>query len=367
MPFATPRPLTPRAAKPAPNTAARDADPAALVVSHWFDAGPAGGPDYTATVRISGKRRGVTGRPTPHDAFAVIETVAGVVPGSGPVSATSWVYGIAPGDWDVIAELLGPERARAAIPDVRLPRAAWSWRTWSLARADGPVRTRWAPLAPLAAAPAVLPGSFTALAVLAIVAAIASQPAFLNLLGVDVGASILASISGLILGLVGAKAWYMGLKGPSRRTLKEGWSVDGFLVTAPAAAIVVALAQDLSVPAYLDAVAPGLFLAVAIGRVGCFLTGCCAGRATRGWGLWSSDRRVAAKRLPAQLIESAVGLTLATVAAVALLMHVAEGSGAVFALTVVLYAIARQGLLRLRAETRSFSWRRAHPGVVPQP
>jgi phosphatidylglycerol:prolipoprotein diacylglycerol transferase len=213
----------------------------------------------------------------------------------------------------------------------------------------------------------VLPGSFTALAVLAIVAAIASQPWFLDGLGVDVGASILASISGLILGLVGAKAWYMGLKGPSRRTLKEGWSVDGFLVSAPVAAIAVAFAQDLPVPAYLDAVAPGLFLAVAIGRVGCFLTGCCAGRATRGWGLWSSDRRVAAKRLPAQLIESAVGLTLATVATVALLMDVAEGSGAVFAFTIVVYAIARQGLLRLRAETRPFSWRRSRPGVVPQP
>ncbi len=366
-PPARANPLNPGVTRPTLDSAAGEVAPVALVVSHWFDAGPAGGPDYPATVRISGRRRAVPGRPTKRDTFSIVETVPGVVPGSGRVSTTSWIYDIAPGDWDVTAELLGPERARAAIPDVRLPRASWSWRRWSLSRADGPVRTRWAPLAPLAAIPAVLPGSFTALAVAAIVAAVASQPWFLAPLGIDVGASMVASLSGLVLGLVGAKAWYMGLKGPSRQTLKEGWSVDGFLVTAPLAAIAVAFAQDLQVPAYLDAVAPGIFLAVAIGRVGCFLTGCCAGRATRGWGLWSSNRRVGAKRVPAQLIESALGLTLATISAIALLGHVAAGSGAVFAFSIVAYAVARQGLLRLRAETRSFSWRRARAGVAEQP
>jgi phosphatidylglycerol:prolipoprotein diacylglycerol transferase len=340
-------------------SAGGDEAAAALVVSHWFDTGPAAGPGYTAIIRVTGRRRGVVGRPTRRDAFSHTETVPGVVPGSGRVSTTSWIYDIAPGDWDVTAELMGPERARAVIPDVRLPRAAWSWRTWSLGRADGPVKTRWAVLAPLVAIPAVLPGSFMALAVLAIITAIASQPVFLARLGLDTGAGILASVSGLLLGLGGAKAWYMGLKGPSRRTLKEGWSVDGFLVTAPVAAVVVAMVQGVPVAAYLDAVAPGMFLAVAIGRVGCFLTGCCAGRVTSGRGLWSSDRRVGAKRIPAQLMESAVGLILATITTIALLGHVAGGSGMVFAFGLVAYAVARQGLLRLRAETRSFSWRRA--------
>ena len=350
----------PSAAGEAGAATSKEAEPAALVVSHQFESGPAGGAPYTATIRVSGRRLGVTGRPSGHDVFSVTETVPGVVPGSGPVSATSWIYDIAPGEWDVTAELIGPPGARSTTRDVRLPRAAWSWRTWSMTEAaHGPVQTRWALLAPLAASPAVLPGSFTALAVLAFLAALGSQPLFANLLGVDTGAAFVASLAGLVVGIAGAKGWYLGLKGVSRRTLKEGWSVDGFLVTAPLVAILVAGGRGIPVGSYLDVVTPGMFLAVAIGRVGCFMTGCCAGRPTAGWGLWSSDRRIGANRIPAQLIESGLGLTLATVAALLLLGHFTGGSGMVFVAAVLVYAAGRQGLLRLRMERRPFSWRRA--------
>lgn len=287
------------------------------------------------------------------------EMVPGIEPGSGSVSSTTTVNDIAPGLWDVTAELLGPERARAAVADVRLKRAAWSWSTWALRDIEGPVGTRWAPLALLAASPAVVPGSFTLLAALAILVAIFLEPPFLGLLRVDVGPSILASLAGLIVGLVGAKAWYMLLKGPSRATLKEGWSVDGFLVTAPIVAILVAASRGVPLGGYVDAVAPGLFMAVAIGRIGCFLTGCCAGRPTAGIGIWSSDRRIGMKRIPTQLLESALGLALAVVSATLLVVIGLGGSGVVFLMAVALYAIARQGLLRLRAEARPFSWRRA--------
>jgi phosphatidylglycerol:prolipoprotein diacylglycerol transferase len=163
----------------------------------------------------------------------------------------------------------------------------------------------------------------------------------------------------LIAGLVGAKAWYMVLKGPSRQTLKEGWSVDGFLVVAPATAVLFAAAQGLAIGAYLDGVTPGIFMAVAIGRVGCFLTGCCAGRPTAGWGIWSSDRRVGARRIPAQLLESAIGLALASLSSALLVGGLLGGTGLVFVITVAVYMVSRQGLLRLRAEARPFSWRRA--------
>ena len=263
------------------------------------------------------------------------------------------------GEWDVTAELVGPERARAATPDLHLPRASWSWRRWSVHPVERtPVRTRWALLAPLARSPAVVPGSFTLLAFVAIVGAILSQPIFFAQLGVDAGAALAASTLGLIAGLLGAKAWYMVLKGPSRQTLREGWSVDGFLVVAPATAVLFAAAQGLAIGAYLDSVAPGIFLAVAIGRVGCFLTGCCAGRPTAGWGIWSSDRRVGARRVPAQLLESAVGLALASLSAL-LVGGLLGGTGLVFVITVAVYIVSRQGLLRLRAEARPYSWRRA--------
>jgi phosphatidylglycerol:prolipoprotein diacylglycerol transferase len=151
----------------------------------------------------------------------------------------------------------------------------------------------------------------------------------------------------------------MVLKGPSRQTLREGWSVDGFLVAAPVTAVLLAAAQGLDIGAYLDGVAPGIFLAVAIGRVGCFLTGCCAGRPTAGWGVWSSDRRVGARRVPAQLLESATGLALASLAALLIFGGLLGGTGLVFVITIAAYVASRQGLLRLRAEARPFSWRRA--------
>lgn len=336
-------------------------DPVALVVSHRFDSGDRDGAPYTATIRVTGRRRDVTGNPTPTDVFSQVETIAGVVPGSGPVSATSWVYNIAPGEWDVTAELVGPERARIARRGIPLSRASWSWRRWSVVDApSAPITTRWALLAPLAATPAVLPGSFMALAALAIVSALAAQVPVLAHPGLAVGSSLAASLVGLLAGLVGAKAWYMALKGPSRETLKGGWSVDGFLVAAPVAAVLAVLALGVPLGSYLDAITPGIFLAVAIGRVGCFLTGCCAGRCTAArWGIWSSDRRVGARRIPAQLIESATGLLLAILSAIAVLGHFSGWSGLAFVATVVIYAGVRQILLRLRAESRRFSWRRS--------
>ncbi|MHB8961121.1 MAG: prolipoprotein diacylglyceryl transferase family protein [Candidatus Limnocylindrales bacterium] len=283
------------------------------------------------------------------------------MPGSGPMSTTSWVYGIAAGEWDVSAEVVGPERARAANPAVLQP-VGWSWRRWTMVGAAGPARTRWAPTAPLAAAPGVLTGSFFAAATVAVVGSLLAQPVFLTHHGVPVGPAIAASLLGLVVGLVGAKAWYMLLKGPSLGTLREGWSVDGFLMSAPIVAAATALVLSVPLGGYLDAITPTIFLAVAVGRIGCFLTGCCAGRMTAGRGIWSSDRRIGARRIPAQLIESGVGLALATITVALVLGRLAEDSGLIFLGSIAVYAAARQALLRLRAESRRFSWRRSTRG-----
>ena len=335
----------------------------ALVVSHRLDSGPAGAPPYTLTIRIRGRRRGAADRPAPADSFTTTETIAGVVPGSGPLSSTTWVYGIAAGEWDVSAEVVGPERARAANLAV-LQAEGWSWRRWAMVGAAGPARTRWALTAPLAAAPGVLTGSFLIAAVFAIFGALLAQPVFLTHHGVPVGPAIAASFLAMSAGVAGAKAWYMILKGPSRATLREGWSVDGFLVSAPVVAVATAMLLGVPLGGYLDAIAPTIFLAVAVGRVGCFLTGCCAGRMTAGRGIWSSDRRVGARRIPAQLIESGVGLALAALTVMLVLGRVAEGSGLVFLGSVAAYLVARQALLRVRAESRRFSWRRTTRGAA---
>lgn len=345
------------------------AEPEALVVTHWFDAGEGGEP-YPAKLRLTGRRVGVRGVPKPGDTFTHEDGIDGIVPGSGRVSVSSWVYGLQPGEWNVSGELvrLGGEaadlrhsRRGRRVSTQRLPRAAWSWRRWAVSTIPpGPLRTRWALPAPLARIPAVVPGSWTVLGTIAIVIAVATQAVILSQETVPVGPSVVVSLLAVALGLVGAKLWYAVLHpGPWRRAILGGWAVDGFLGVALVAGVAGLLAFDLPVGAVLDATAPGLFFAVAIGRVGCFLTGCCAGRSTRSrWGIWSSDRRIGARRIPAQLLESVAGLLIGLVAAWLVFGAMPPVDGLVFAAAFAVYIVVRQVLLRLRAERREYSWRR---------
>lgn len=329
-------------------------------MSHWFDAGEGGDP-YSATVRFTGRRAGIRGHPGPGDTFVKDETIDEIVPGTGPVSITTWIYGLNAGEWEVSGELTpaptaaGGRGTAQARPGRGRPlqRAAWSWRRWAVTTAPAePVRTRWAVLAPLARQPAVLPGIYTALAVLSIVLAVAIQAAILGGGDVSVSRSLLASGLTIAVGLIGAKAWYAVLH-PNESIIRGGWAVDGFLIVFPLVGAVTLFLLDLPIGRVLDATAPGVFFAVAIGRLGCFLTGCCSGRCTsHRLGIWSSDRRVGARRIPTQLLESAAGFSLG----IATLLIVVGGAspfpGAAFVGGFAAYAAVRQVLLRLRSERR---------------
>jgi phosphatidylglycerol---prolipoprotein diacylglyceryl transferase len=103
-----------------------------------------------------------------------------------------------------------------------------------------------------------------------------------------------------------------------------------------------------------------LFFAVAIGRLGCFLTGCCAGRVTSSrWGIWSSDRRIGARRIPTQLLESGAGLLIGVTALPLTLIHMRAVHGAVFVAAFAVYLAVRHLLVRLRAESRRYLWQRS--------
>jgi phosphatidylglycerol:prolipoprotein diacylglycerol transferase len=351
---------------PSPVTAAAGSEglgePEALVVSHWFEAGhPVGGP-YAARLRLSGRRVREAGRPDAGDSFVHEERIEGIVPGSGAVSASSWIYGLRPGDWNVEGELLempDGEGSRGRIRPIRVSQAQWSWRRWAVEDAPvGPVHTRWALAAPLAMVPGVVPGSYTALFGVGVVLALVTQAAIIAHDPIAPSRSILVSLLALAVGLLAAKIWYAALH-PGESIIKGGWAVDGFLVVAPVVAIGTLLTARLPIGPYLDAATPGLFFAIAIGRVGCFLTGCCAGRCTASrFGVWSSDRRVGARRIPTQLLESGAGLVLALVSLPLVVLHVVP-HGLVFAATLTLYLAVRQALLPLRAESRKFLWRRS--------
>lgn len=333
----------------------------ALSVTHWFEAGKDGEP-YCATVRFSGRRIGIRGKPTSRDAFAKEETIDGIVPGSGRVSITAWVYGLEPGEWTVTADLLrrarraGGHRATDHLSRAGaqpLPRAAWSWRRWALENGTyAPVKTRWGPLVRMSRMPAVIPGSWSGLITIGVVVGAAVQAGLLARAGIPVGLALLIDLVALVSGLVLAKLWYLALRPRRswRQSIGEGWTVDGLLIAAPAVAVAALLAFNLSIGMFLDASALALFFGVAIGRLGCFFTGCCAGRCTRSrWGVWSSDRRVGARRIPTQLLESVAGLLIGVVA-ILLVVGLPSTPGTVFVAAVAAYVLVRQFLLRLRAE-----------------
>lgn len=337
--------------------ASATSEPEALVVSYWFEPGEGGEP-YSATVRFTGRRVGTQGRPRPTDEFVRYETIEGIVPGSGPVSITARIYGLQPGEWTVGAELVrrssgrGPARDRSMTARALRP-ASWSWGRWSLSESPATtVKTRWSLLAPLVPSPAVLPGVYTALNVLGALVALSLLAAILARAQITVDRSLPVSLLAVASGLVGAKVWYAVLH-PDESLIRGGWAVDGFLVVAPLVATAALLAFRLPIGIYLDASAPGLFFAVAIGRIGCVFAGCCAGRCTASrWGLWSSDTRVGARRVPAQLLESVTGLLLGIATLLLVLGDPPVIHGAIAVTAFAAYALVRQPLLRLRAERR---------------
>jgi len=327
-----------------------------------LDPGSEGAP-YAATVRFVGHRTDAAGKRTSADSFTKDERIDRVVPGSGPVSVTTWAYHLNPGAWEVTAELI---RSPAAAPSAgrpksrghTLPRATWSWTRWQLVDAPyGAVRTSSGIAARLSSVPAVIHGSWSALVGLGIVVGTLVQILLLAPYGIEAWQVILVTAVAVAAGLLGAKVWYAVLRPRQwRKSLGEGWSVDGSIVAAPIAGVLVILALGLPPLTFLDASTPAFFFGVAVGRLGCFFTGCCAGRCTASrFAVWSSDRRIGARRIPTQLLESAIGLVLGLVLTFLFLNDIPPVDGVIFVGGVGTYLVARQFLLRLRADPRASS------------
>ncbi|MFD2399977.1 prolipoprotein diacylglyceryl transferase family protein [Prauserella oleivorans] len=173
--------------------------------------------------------------------------------------------------------------------------------------------------------------------------------------GINAGAVLAVSLIGCLLGFVGGKVYYLVLhrKHP-RQFLTAGACIQGFLLVA--LGVVAAGAAVLRIPigVLLDATAPGVFLGMAVGRPGCWLTGCCAGRPTSSrWGLWSSDRRLATRRFPVQLVEAAVALMIGIVSLIVVLTVRPPIPGAIFVGATAAYTFGRQLLFPLRTESRT--------------
>lgn len=315
-------------------------DPQALGVTLTFDAPPDGEP-YPLTVRFVGLRTGATNPPAPGDTFDVVDTVARVVPGSGTVSFTRRIEGVTPGDWTVQARPVADPSAPADRP------------------VPGPAQveasTGYAPLVRVRA-PGVRIGAWPALVGTGAAVALVLQGLLAARFGLPGGRVLAVSLVACLLGLAGARLYYR-LEHPRRPGMpapSSGMCIQGFVLAAVGTVVAGALLLGLPVGRLLDVTAPGLMAGMVIGRIGCFLGGCCAGRQTASrWGLWSSDRRLGVRRIPTQLFESALALLIGSVTFTVLALSDADPAGAVFVATVAAYTLGRQLLFPLRSLPRN--------------
>ncbi|MFC4950958.1 prolipoprotein diacylglyceryl transferase family protein [Pseudonocardia sp. GCM10023141] len=321
-------------------------DPQALGVTLTFDA-PATGEPYPLTVRFTGRRTDAAGPPAPEDTFDIVDTIAQVVPGSGTVSLTQRIEGITSGEWTVRAV---PVVDPAAPADRAMPRPA---------RVDG--RTGYAPVVRVRA-PGVRVGAWPALVGAGTAVALILQSLFASRAGLPAGPVLILFLVACLVGIAGALLYYR-LEHPGQRRMSAspgGMCIQGFVLAAVGTVVAGALLLGLPIGRLMDANAPGLMAGMAIGRVGCFFGGCCAGRPTVSrWGLWSSDRRLGIRRFPTQLFESALALLIGSAAGAALAVAEPSPAGGVFVATVAAYTFGRQVLFPLRS-LRRHTWYGRH-------
>jgi len=318
-----------------------------LGVTYWFDAAPDGAP-YCVRVHFSGRLRG---QPTPGQprTFTALASVDDVIPGSGRIAVTTRIPDLPAGTWDVTATPVAPAPQGSgadwmSVNDPLLPIGTASGTT-----AFGPVVNVLAPGVRLWAWPALV-GTGTVLA-LVIQSLLAAR------FGMPLQRLLPLSLVACVLGLLGAKAYFVAThRREWRGLMTPGMSLQGFVLVAVATLWGGSLLLGLPFGAVLDMTAPGLLLGLTVGRFGCLLGGCCAGRPTRSrWGIWSSNRRLGLRRVPVQVLEASSAGVLSALALWAVLLFGASGRGLVFIAGFAAYTAARQLLFPLRDIARATS------------
>jgi phosphatidylglycerol:prolipoprotein diacylglycerol transferase len=337
-----------------------------LTPTYWLDPGESGEP-FSATIRFSGRRTDVTGKPQPRDSFWQEETVDGITPGSGPVAITAEVRGISPGDWTVTARSVartGGRSYRSYPPPGHDPAGVY--------RVPPPRRVE-IPAEPAATihtstllrskVPGVVRFAYATLVGLGVLVGLGLEALLLSHGHYTLFRPMLFSVIAIIAGVIGGKAWYVAVH---RGRKFDGWCIQGFVAGAAVVVAAAALAgPGIPAGAYLAAAAPALLIGMSIGRPGCFWAGCCTGRPTAArWGVWSSDRRLGCRRAPAQLLEALSALISGGAVLIVVLVDGLARSGPVAVVGLAAYTLARQFILGLRAEPRVWPYGRRVTGAI---
>ncbi len=322
-----------------------------LTVTCWLDPGERGEP-FGATIRFTGRRTDVAGKPGPGDAFSREETVDGILPGSGPVAVTAEVRGVSPGTWSVTAQPVSRAAAGRARPAGRAP---WPRRVAVSADPNTTVRTSTLLRSKV---PGIIRYAYACLVVLGVLVGLGLEALRLATAHYRLLRPMLLSVAAVAAGVIGGKTWYAA----TRRDRKwDGWCIQGFVAGAAVVVAAVAVAgPGLPAGAFLAAATPVLLIGMGIGRHGCFWAGCCTGRPTASrWGIWSSDRHMGCRRMPVQLLEAWTALLTGAAALAAVLLAGLPRSAAVAIAGLAAYTLLRQLILGLRAEPRQ--WRYGRP------
>ncbi|MGI8720909.1 MAG: hypothetical protein ACR2JG_01640 [Geodermatophilaceae bacterium] len=215
--------------------------PQALGLTYWFDAAPRGNP-YPVTIRFSGQRLQVQGKPGERDNFSVLGTVDPVIPGSGRIALTTRVADITPGEWQVTAAPVTQPRAPAGVG-----RRAPSRRLRTLPSGSSTGRTAFAPVVRVRA-PGVRLGAWPTLVSLGTVVAVAVQALLAAREQLPVSSLLLISATACLLGLAGAKVYYLLThRGQKTVVVTAGMSIQGFVVVAIGTTIAGALLANIPV------------------------------------------------------------------------------------------------------------------------
>ena len=337
-----------------------------LTPTYWLDPGESGEP-FSATIRFSGRRTDVTGKPQPRDSFWQEETVDGIIPGSGPVAVTAEVRGINPGEWTVTARSVarvGGRPYRSYPPPGHDPAGVYR---------VPPPRRVGIPAEPAATVhtatllrskvPGVVRYAYATLVSLGVLVGLGLEALLLSHGHYSLFRPMLFSVIAIVAGVVGGKGWYVAVH---RGKKFDGWCIQGFVAGAAVVVAAAALAgPGIPAGAFLAAAAPALLIGMGIGRLGCFWAGCCTGRPTAArWGIWSSDRRLGCRRAPAQLLEALSALISGVVVLAVVLADGLARSGPVAVVGLAAYTLCRQFILGLRAEPRVWRYGRRVTGAI---
>lgn len=303
-------------------------------------------------MRFTGTRtaqRAGPSEPSENNTFDVVRSIDGMIPGSGLIAITHRINDLPSGEW----------RVKAAPEPLRRP-STFTSREIPLGRRPDPLpctasgATSYGPLIG-AKAPGARIGAWLTLVSLGAAVGLTVQLMVANHQHILATRLLTISLVACLIGLFGAKFYYVATHRSEKVTRTfSGMSIQGFVIAAISTMIIGGLIAAIPIGRMLDVTVPGLLFGMAIGRLGCFFGGCCVGRPTASrWAIWSSDRNLGARRIPVQLVESALSVLPGVAALLSVLYATPNVGGVIFIGAITANTLGRQLLFPLRQAPRA--------------